>query len=338
MGLTTPDIARLKKGNKTEELAKCLDHPKASVRYNAFVALTSNARLTDEIKSRMKRLMYVDPDPWVKTIATLRFAKLGDPEISENLIQIIQEGSQKDKLMLLRIITDYGISGDVTVLQIIKTGLADEDVLVRLQAITAANASKNIQLMPDLGRMLTEKYSKVRLLAAKALYNLGKYESAEYIISLLTDKNIQVHSAARIYISSIISDRDFYSNNYEPSELYPGFIRDTELFPGNKPRKKADDVIKEALDMLHEACNDRFRHVRVEVLKSIAVFRNTSSIDFVEKLLHDKFPEVRLEALNTLEKIGGKRSLEIIESLPRDKKKIVREAIDRVLTRMRRAQ
>lgn len=334
MGLITPDIVRLKKTNKIDELAQCLDHPKAGVRYNAFVALAGNAKLSDEIKNRMKRLMYVDPDPWVKTIATLRFAKLGDPEISENLIQIIQEGSQKSKLMLLRIISDYGVSADVTVLQIIITGLNDEDVLVRLQAITAANASKNKQLMPYLGKMLQEKYSKVRLLAAKALYNMDKYSSAEYIIKLLTDKNIQVHSAARIYISSIISDREFYDFNNDSSTYPAGAI---EGLLEDKPGKTGQEIIREGLSLLHDACNDKFRAVRVEVLKSVAIFRDPSSIDVVEKLLYDKFPEVRLEALNTLEKIGGRRALAAIENLPRDKKKAVREAIDRTLTRMRKA-
>jgi len=335
VGVKIPDIEKLKKSNKITELVQCLDHPRAGIRYNAFVALAGNTTLSDQIKSRMKRLMYNDPDPWVKTIATLRFAQLGDPEISDNLIHIIQEGTQKNKLMLLRIIADYGVSADVTVLQIIMTGLNDEDILVRLQAITAANASKNKQLMPALGKMLNEKYSKVRLLAAKALYNMDKYESAEYLIGLLTDKNILVHSAVRIYISSIISDRAFYGIN-DDSSIYPAGSIDGLL--ENKPRKTGQEVINEGLSLLHNACNEKFKAVRVEVLKSIAIFRDPSSIDVVEKLLYDKFPEVRIEALNTIEKIGGKRALEAIEKLPRDKKKAVREAIDRTLTRMKKVQ
>ncbi|HNX23209.1 MAG TPA: HEAT repeat domain-containing protein [Spirochaetota bacterium] len=335
MGLFRPDINKLKKNNKISELVKLLDHIKPAIRYSAFAALAGKADLSVEVKTKLKNMMYTDPDPWVKTIATLRFAELGDPSVSENLIQIINEGTLTNKLELLRLITDNGPTSDVTLFQVIMTGLTDKKVLVRLQAISAANVTKNKQLIPYLGVMLNEKHYKVRLLAAKALYNIGRDESVDYLIGLLADKNKDVHSAARTYLAAINNDRTHRTIDIDT------LTQLAESMDGNEPvrdrttgRIRQDKILR-GLAILHEACNDRFRGVRIEALKSIAVFRDQSSVDVVEKLLYDKFPEVRIEALTTLERIGGKRALEAIEKLEGDRKKIVREAIDRTLARMR---
>ncbi len=338
MGLFTPDINKLEKNNKLSDLVKCLDHTKSSVRYSAFAALAGKPDLSDEIKTRLKNMMYHDPDPWVKTIATLRFAKLGDPLISENLIQIIKEGSQKSKLELLRIITENGPSNDVTVLQVIMTGLGDKKILVRMEAINAANAAKNKHLIPNLGDMLHEKHSKVRLLAAKALYNIGRDESVDFLIGLLADRNMEVHAAARTYLATIKNDHAYKAINDDSFMQLAGAMNDKEPIREKTAQRIGQDRIREGLALLHIACRDKYRGVRIEALKSIAIFKHQSSIDIVEKLLYDKFPEVRIEALNTLEKIGGKRALEAIEKIERDKKKIVREAVERSLARMRKTR
>jgi len=336
MGLFTPDINKLERNNKLNELVKHLDHAKASVRYSTFVALANKPDLSDEIKTKLKNMMYTDPDPWVKTIATLRFAKLGDPSISDNLIQIINEGSLSNKLALLRIITENGASSDVTVLQVIMTGLADKKVLVRLEAISAANASKNKHLIPNLGEMLHEKHFKVRLLAAKALYNIGRDESVDYLIGLLADKNTDVHAAARTYLATINNDQAYRALNDDSFMQLADAMNDKEPISEKTAQRIGQDRIREGLALLHIACRDKYRGVRIEALKSIAIFKHQSSIDIVEKLLYDKFPEVRIEALITLEKIGGPRALEAIEKVPDDRKKIVREAIEKTLARMRK--
>jgi len=113
-------------------------------------------------------------------------------------------------------------------------------------------------------------------------------------------------------------------------------MSDTEPVREKTAQRIGQDRIREGLALLHNACRDKYRGVRIEALKSIAIFKHQSSIDVVEKLLYDKFPEVRIEALQTLERIGGPRALEAIENIPTDKKKIVREAIERTLARMKK--
>jgi HEAT repeat protein len=336
MGLFTPNIDKLEKYNKIKELARYLDNSKPALRYSAFAALANKPDLSDELKTRLRNMMYYDPDPWVKTIATLRFATLGDPTISENLIQIINEGSLSSKLALLRLITDNGPTPDVTVLQVVMTGLSDKKVLVRLQAISAANATKNKLLIPHLSEMLHEKHFKVRLLAAKALYNIGRDESVDFLIDLLADKNTEVHSAARTYLGAINSGQAKKIIDDDALRALSEEINEEEPVRGKTVQRIGQDRIKRGLAILHASCMDKFRAVRIEALKSIAMFRHTSSVEVVEQLLYDKFPEVRIEAISTLERIGDKEALAALERKEGDKKKIVREAMERALARMRK--
>jgi len=336
MGLFSPDFNKLEKKKKFKELIRYLDNDNPSIRYSAFAALAGKADLSDEVKSKLKGMMYHDPDPWVKTIATLRFAELGDPDISENLIQIIKEGTQKSKLELLRIITENGVSSDVTVLQVIMIGLADKKVLVRHQAISAANATKNRLLLPMLCDMLHERYYRIRLFAAKAIYNIGRDEVVDNLIELLSDKNTEVHSAARTYLSAINSGREYKFTADDESPDPDDSTDGNEHVREKTPQRIGQKSIKRGLAILENGCRDKFRGVRIEALKSIAIFRNPLSIDIVEELLYDKFPEVRIEAVNTMEKIGGQRAIEAIEKISKDRKKIVREAVERSLARLRR--
>lgn len=334
MGLFTPDINRLAKNNRVSELLRCLNHKNPGVRYSAFTALSKRTDLSEEIRTRLKNVMHDDPDPWMRTTATLRYADLSDHSVAENLIKIIKEGSLKSKLALLRQIENNGQTSDVTILQIIIIGLTDEKVLVRLQAIMAANSSKNPQLIQHLGDRLGEKHARGRLFAAKALYNIGREESLRYLIKLLADKNTEVHSAARTYITAIITEttRRAVLESAIGTPLEP---INPDLPESEQPfRVRRDALIREALEILYRGCRDRYRAVRIEALKSIAIFRDRSSFEMLEMMLKDRFPEVRIEAINTLEKLGGKQAIDAIDSVRHDRKRHVRDAAERALARL----
>jgi HEAT repeat protein len=324
MGLLTPDINRLDKENKIEELAKCLDSKKSSVRYRAFVALSGKENLSQENLNRL-RAMSNDRDPWVKTIATLKFAGMGDKAVSSGLLEIIKDGTPEVRLDLLQVISDRGVSADETILQVIMTGLIDKKELVRLQAIKAAGISGSRHLIPYLGDMLHAKHHKERLLAAEALFEIGGEESIDYLIGLLADNHKEVYTAARMYLEKI-------ENDYVKKALHDAsFMLLVKNMNGTEPlrEKTAHTIgverIREGLPLLHRACRDKYKGVRVEALKSIALFKSQTSVDVVEKLLSDKFYDVRIEALNTLEKIGGPRAMKAVQASLADKNKGVRE-------------
>ena len=81
MGLLPPNIKKLDKKNDIPGLLKCLDHRWAWVRYRAFAALSARSDAGGKAAGRLRK-MVDDPDPWVKTLAVLKFAELGDPSIA----------------------------------------------------------------------------------------------------------------------------------------------------------------------------------------------------------------------------------------------------------------
>jgi len=330
MGLFTPNITRLEKENNIEELAKCLESKRASVRYRAFVALSGKDNLPAENLNKLRGMSH-DPDPWVKTIATFKFAGMGDKSVSDSLLEIIKDGSPEDRLDLLQVISGRGASEDDTVLQVIMTGLIDKKETVRIQAIKAAGLSKSSHLVTYLGEKLHARHHKERLFAAQALFDIGGDESIDYLIGLLADIHPEVYMAARSYLEKV-------ENDYVKKALHDAsFMLLVKKMNGKEPvREKTAhtigmDRIREGLPLLHRACRDKYKGVRIEALKSIALFKSQTSVGAVEKVLSDKFYDVRIEALNTLEKIGGPRAKKAAETALTDRSRFVRERAEQIL-------
>ena len=330
MALFTPDIKKLEKENNIDELSKCLESKKSSVRYRAFVALSGIQNLPSEQMNKLRGMSH-DPDPWVKTIVTLKFVGSGDKSVTGSLLEIIKDGSLDERINLLQIISGRGASEDETILQVIMTGLLDKKETIRIQAITAAGKTKSRHLVPYLGDMLHAKHHKERLHAAQALFDIGGDESIDYLVGLLADNHPEVHSAARMYLETA-------ENDYVKKALHEAsFMQLVKNMNATEPvREKTAhtigaDRIREGLPLLHRACRDKYKGVRIQALKSISLFKNQPSADVVEKLLSDRFYDVRIEALNTLEKIGGKRAMKSVETALTDRNKGVRERAEQIL-------
>lgn len=329
MGIFTPNIRKLQKEKNIPELLKCLDHKRSNVRYSAFVALTSGSGLNDEIINKLRNMVH-DPDPWVKTIAILKFADIGDASISDSLMEIIIEGSRNARIELLKIIAERGANNDEIIMEVIINALSDKQEIVRRQAIITAGATRNKRLLPYLSESLHEKHHDSRIYAAKALYDIAGRESADYLIGLLADKDPKVQASARSYLANI--DYEHVKKALHDAHFMQ-FIKgmnDREPVRKATAQKIGKESIREGLPLLHRACRDKYKDVRVEALKAIAAFRDPSSIEFVEKLLEDKFHSVRIEAVHTLEEIGGPRSREALKNAINSKDRQVREAAQRV--------
>jgi HEAT repeat protein len=330
-----PNITTLEKSNNVPELLKCLGHKRADVRYRAFAALAARNDAGGEIADRLRKMVN-DPDPWVKTIASLKFAGQGDASLSDDLLEIIRKGPQKARIELLKIIAGRGPDENITNMQIIMDGLADKKEIVKRQAIIAAGATGNSHLVPYLAECLQEKHHDLRVEAAKALYDIGGSESIDHLIGLLADEDPEVQAVARSYLATFDDERARKAlNDTRFMQLVRG-MNGTEPVRRETAQKIGCDAIREGLPLLHRACRDKYKGVRIEALKAMAVFRNRSSIDFAAGLVHDKYHDVRLEAVKTLENIIDTRSLQIIENALNDRDKQVRETARRAYDRMKR--
>lgn len=330
MRIFAPNIKKLDKDNNIDELEKCLDNKRASVRYRAFVALSGRSGLASDKLGKLRGMSH-DPDPWVKTIATLKFTDMGDSSVFDSLLEIIKKGSTDERIALLHVISGKGATENSIMLQVVMSGLIDKKETVRIQAAKTAAAVKSAHLVSYLGEMLHARHHKERLVAAQSLFDIGGEESIDYLIGLLADSHPEVHTAARLYLEKV-------ENEYVKKALYEAsFMQLIKDINGNEPSREKTahyigvEKIREGLPLLHRACRDRYKGVRIQALRSIAMFRSHSSTDIVEKLLEDRFHDVRLEALNTLEKIGGKKALKAVETSLSDKSREVRRRAGQIL-------
>lgn len=330
MGLFTPNINRLDKENKIDELIKCLGNRWSSVRYRALVVLSEKNNLSQENLNRLRQMSH-DPDLLVKTISALKFTGMGDKSVSDSLIEIMEDGSADVRINLLQVISGLGATEDDTILRVIMIGLIDKKEKVRIRAIQVAAVSKSRHLVPYLGDMLNAKHHKERLLAARALFEIGGDESIDYLVGLLADNYPEVNAAAKLYLEKV-------ENEYVQKALHEAsFMQLVKDMNSNESlrEKTAHTIgaerIREGLPLLHRASRDKYKGVRIQALRSISLFNNPHSIDVVGKLLSDKFYDVRIEALNTLEKIGGQRAMKVVETALEDKKKAVRQRAEQIL-------
>jgi HEAT repeat protein len=334
MGIFKPNIEKLKNADNIEKLTQCLDHKNADIRYGAFSALASKTDLGDELIAKLKSMLN-DRSSKVRTIATLKFADSGDKTSLENLKEIINKGSQAEKIELLRIIAGRGKSSDETILQVIVLAMLDKKELVKLEAIHTAGVTGNSYFVPKLVLCLQDNMHEVRIQAAKALYKTGGADSIGHLIGLLVDRNQDVQKMARAFLSSIDSERARNAiHDLKFAQLVNG-MNDIESVRKETASKIGAKKIKEGLPLLHTALQDEFREVRIEALRSIAVFRDPSSIDFVAKLLEDKYQDARLEAVRTLGRIISRDSLRILESVLGKGDKLVREEAQKVIYKLK---
>lgn len=337
MKLFTTDSTRIRSIKDASAVLPFFDRRYSGIRFNPFSTLAGNPNLNDATISMLKK-MADDRSPMVRKTASLKLAGILPGYVSENFIEIITNGTKDAKLELLAVIAQRGRTGDETLLMVIMHGLRDKNESVRMQALAAADASGNKHLLPYVAERIDEKHYKVRLSVASTLYKIGGKDSTGHLIGMLADKNIDVAASARQHLKKI---------DYKLAEKAVGDEKFISLVRGMNDRepvrkltvqKIGEESIRDGLPLLHRACSDRFREVRIEALKGIAVFSNPSSVEFVEKLLSDRSLNVRLQAVLTLESIGDERALIALEWGLDDKKDAVRKAAHNAIVRLKSAK
>ncbi len=323
MWFFSPNVDRLKKKNDMAGLKRCLEHKSPSVRYRSFLVLAGEKKISDDIIARLKKMLN-DPDDRVRTAATLKFAALGAPLLSKNLVELISDGSRKEKINLLKIIIGRGRDVDGPIMEAVVLALEDRNGIVKLHAVDAAGATGSSHLVPRIAKFLNDRHPDMRIKVAQALCAIGNDASIDHLIGLLADTDASVRDTAR----SCLENFDSPSVRMALHDTrYARLIRGMGgLEPDRKETAKKIGVegIREGLPLLHRACRDRYKEVRIEAARAIAAFGDPSSVEVLSKLLDDKYYDVRLEAVRALGRIAGEASLEALKPVLNDRNKRVR--------------
>ncbi len=336
MGLFGPNIDKLKQEKKVPELLKCLDSKNSDIRYRAFIALASDRDMMSKGGDKL-RSMTKDSDPRVRTIASLTFAELGDGSVTGNLREIIADGSAKEKVQLLNIIAHLDGKIDENIMHIIAQALIDKKDAVKIEAIKAIGMLKHKHFIHNLVECLHDKQHKIRLQAVKTLGEIGGEEIIDHLLTLLVDNDQEISRAARAILSKMHDDRAVKAlQDVHFLQLVKG-MNDKEPIRKETTIKIGVGKIRDGLPLLYKASQDTYKDVRLEALKSIAAFKDPSSVAYVLKLLNDKFSDVRSEAVKTLEAIADENAIKGIESALKDQNLHVRDEAKKALSRLKQA-
>ncbi len=331
MWLFSPNMERMKKKNDMAGLMRCLTHKSASVRYRAFLFLAGEKTIPDDIIFQLKKMLN-DPDERVRTAATLKFAALGAPLLSENLVELISDGTRKEKISLLKIIAGRGRNVDGPIMEAVVLALGDRNGIVKLNAVEAAGATGSDHLVPKIAEFLNDRHPDMRAKVARALCSIGNDACVDHLIGLLADTDAGVRDEARSCLENIDLPRVRMALH---DTRYARLIRGMGgLEPDRKETARQIGVegIRDGLPLLHRACRDRYKEVRIEAARAISVFGDPSSVDVLAKLLEDKFFDVRLEAVRALGRIYGDASIDVLQPALEDRNKRVRAEARRAIS------
>jgi HEAT repeat protein len=260
----------------------------------------------------------------VRTVATLKFAALGAPLLSKNLVELISGGARKDKINLLKIIAGRGRDVDGPIMEAVVLALEDRNGIVKLHAVEAAGATGSGSLVSRIAEFLNDRHPDMRIKAAQALCGIGNDASIDHLLGLLADSDAGVRDAARACLENYDLPRVHMALHDTQYALLIRGMGGLEPERKETARKIGVEGIREGLPLHHRACHDRYKEVRMEAARAIAVFGDPSSVDVLSKLLEDKFYDVRLEAVRALGRIAGEASLAALQPAREDRNKRVR--------------
>ncbi|MCX7679820.1 MAG: HEAT repeat domain-containing protein [Spirochaetes bacterium] len=322
MGLFTPNIEKLIDNDDVDGLLKLIDHKKADIRLQAFLALSrkKDERIIEKLKTLLK-----DPDPKVQAVATLRFGELDKPTITSNIRRIIINGTQREKIEALRLIASKGKTDNPEISKILYLALQDKKPIVKIEAIRAIGATKDLYSEKHLIDLLEDKSSQIRTEAVKALGELATETCVDPIIGSLIDNHQDVRKAAHEALKKIGTPKALNAVHDAPFMLLVKRMTESESVRRETVIHIGAKRIREAVPLLQKACFDEYKNIRLEAVKSLGLIREKSAVPTMIKLLDDPFYDVRLETVRALEKIFDHSALFGIEkAMKTDKNRVVR--------------
>jgi HEAT repeat protein len=322
MGIFSPNIENMIDSNDTDGLLKLIEHKKPNIRLKAFLALAKDKN--QEVLLELRKLLN-DPDPKVRTIATLKFGEFGDESIFENFRSIILSGNQRDKIEALRILAARGETNEPNISNILFLALKDKRMLIRIEAIRTMGAIKDRHSVRHLIDVLDSKNYNVRLIATRALGEIGGDLAVDPLISSLVDNSVEVRRAAHDALRKIGTPHAMNALDDATFKLLVKRMTEGESIRRETVKSIGQLKLREGAPLLKKACSDEYKNIRLEAVRSIGLIRDKSSVETVNKLLDDPYHDVRLEAVRTLEKIFDPLALRGLEKAMGDKNTNVRD-------------
>jgi HEAT repeat protein len=134
----------------------------------------------------------------------------------------------------------------------------------------------------------------------------------------LTDSNPEVRKSAEESLKKVGTDKALGALRDAPFMLIVKNMNEsvskrlTTVINIGKQKKEF------GLPLLHKACYDEYKNIRIEAIKSIALLRDESSLSTLIELLSDKYYDVRIESIKTLTRYNSMIALNALKQARND--------------------
>lgn len=310
-------VQKFKEERRGDRLLALLRHRNSHVRVDALLAYFEvNSDNPEELEKA--RFILKDKEPVVRNRGALLFARRGDAGVIDNFQEIISTGSQGEQVELLRILPHYYSKNDDRITRILAIALKDKKQLIQAEAVRTIGDMEMETMAFYLLDFVNHTNSRIR---HDTVISLGKTKNTmgiDALIGSLTDSSAEVRRAAEEAIRYIGDERGVRSLKDAPFMLMVKNMNEsvakrlTTVVNIGKQRKEC------GLPLLHKACYDEYKSIRLEAIKSISLLRSNQSISTLIELLSDKYYDVRIEAIKALAKYNTESAINAVKKAIND--------------------
>ena len=329
MGIFTPNVDKLMDNRDYPALVKLLSHRKSDVRLNAFFALADNP--DGEIAAKCRKLLD-DPDPRVRTVATMRFGDLNEKAIIENLKQIVLYSELKNRLRALRLLAGRKLHEHPEISAILQLAIRDKNALVRHETIKTMKYFRDAHSIDSIIDALNDRDPQIRIASARALGEMKAVKALNSLIGSMADNNRNVQSAARDALMSLGVQEGIDAIREAPFVEVVKKMNDTETRRLEAIQEIQTKNLEKGVYLLAKACSDEYKMVRIEAIRAIGSMKALEAKSVVKRLMDDTYYDVRLEVVRTVGNMLEPSDRDFLEVVvASDKHRQVREEASRLL-------
>lgn len=311
------NVQKMKEQGKSDKLLDLLKHRNFHIRVDALVAYFEiNENKPDELEKA--RFALNDREQMVRNRCALLFARYGDTSVIDIFQEIISSGSQGEQIELIRLLPHYYSKSDDRITQILAIALKDKKSSIQAEAIRTIGEMEMETMAFYLLDFVNHSNSRIRHDTVVALGKTKNTMGIDSLIGSLTDSSSEVRKAAEEAIRYIGDERGISSLKDAPFMLMVKNMNEsvakrlTTVVNIGKQRKEC------GLPLLHKACYDEYKSIRLEAIKSISLLRSNLSLSTLIELLSDKYYDVRIEAIRALAKYNTDSALNAVKKAMND--------------------
>ena len=310
------------KEERISELKEEISDSNTKVRNKIFNELLIKRK--NNLLNKLSNVFSKEPHFVVRINYIKYYLKNGININAKYIEEILIFGNKKEKIDVLHLIDDFynEISGCT---ELLMKSLHDTNKTEIIHTLRVIGKHGDNQFFDSIIKCLDNKLHTIRNEAIIALGKLDKKEALQEIIFAQFDKHVAVRKTARKILSDIGSIElkqkllksliAFFKKEMDKNS----FLK-IEIINFIKSKK-----IEKAVSLLIEACEDKYKSVRLHAVKALAVFKDPLTISKLLSVAKDKYFDVRLAVVDALKQIPHDESLKGLKSLQSDSNFIVRK-------------